>query len=104
MLRTVRFSRKADAQLRSLRRYLLRRSTPAIALRYTAEIAARCQAIVDVPEGGTPRPDLGPDLRSVAFKARVTIVYRLSAPQITIAGIFYGGQDLTAHFPQPQGS
>lgn len=96
---TVVFSRKADAQLRSLRRYIAHEATQAIANNYVAAIAARCRAIANLPQGGTPREDLGQEYRSVSYKRRVTIIYRLRHDTIVIAGVFYGGQDIARHFP-----
>lgn len=60
----------------------------------------RCRAITDVPEGGTPRDDLGPGYQSISFERRVTIVYRLRRDVVVISGIFYGGQDISRHFPR----
>ena len=100
---TVVFSRRADAQLRSLRRYVAARSSPAIADQFTAAIAQRCRGIGTLPEGGNPRDDLGTGFRSVPFRRNTTIVYHLREDTVVIAGIFYGGQDLGRHFPRRSG-
>lgn len=56
----------------------------------------RCRRIGAVPNGGTPRDDLAPGLRTVPFKRRAVIAYRVLPDAVEITNIFYGGRDLEA--------
>jgi plasmid stabilization system protein ParE len=96
MTRRVTFAPEAEAQLASLFRYIAREASPDIALRYTDAIVTQCEALADFSERGTPRDDLRPGLRTIAFRRRVIIAYAVDRDEVAILGIFYGGQDVQA--------
>lgn len=95
---TITFSARADAQLRSLYRYIAKEADAATAEEYLIRVVQRCHAIADVPRGGRPREELGRGLRSVPFRRRVTIFYRVKVEEIVIAAVFYRGQDVKRAF------
>jgi toxin ParE1/3/4 len=43
------------------------------------------------------REDIRPGLRTVSYKKRVVIAFTANAEQVSIIGIFYGGQDYASH-------
>jgi len=87
------YAPEAEAQLVKLYRYIAGEASPAIARAFTDSIADRCESLSHFPNRGTPRDDIRPGLRTIAFRRRVVIAYAVSAGVVTIIGIFYGGQD-----------
>ncbi len=59
-------------------------------------IQDRCESLLNYPERGTPRPELGPGLRSVPFRRRAVIAYLVEPDAVVIIGVMYGGRDLAA--------
>lgn len=60
------------------------------------QIRDRCRRIGEVPHGGTPRDDLAPGIRTVPFKRRAVIAYRVLPDAVEVTNIFYGGRDFDA--------
>lgn len=87
------FAPEAEEQLIALYRYIAQASSPEITERFTSAIVEHCEKLASFPERGTPRGDLRPNLRTLAFRRRVTIAYAAETDQVAILGIFYGGQD-----------
>ncbi|WP_264578178.1 MULTISPECIES: type II toxin-antitoxin system RelE/ParE family toxin [unclassified Sphingobium] len=96
MQSVVSFAPEAEAQLISLFRYIAREASGDIASRYVGAIVEHCEKLADFPHRGTPRDDLRPGLRTIAFRRRVTIAYSAIGVSVTVLGIFYGGQDFAA--------
>ena len=96
MTHTVSFAPEAEAQLLALFRYIASEASPDIADRYVGAIVERCEKLEDFPLRGSPRDDIRPGLRTIAFRRRVTIAYSVIDKDITILGIFYGGQNISA--------
>ena len=46
-----------------------------------------------VPRRGTRRDDIRPGLRITHYKGRVAIAFFVEAQQVSIIGVYYGGQD-----------
>ena len=97
MYRVV-FTPEADAQLVALYDYIATKASPQVALRFTTSIVAHCEAFKTFPRRGTRRDDLHEGLRIVGFRRRVTIAFTVAQDAITIAGVFYGGQDYEHRF------
>jgi toxin ParE1/3/4 len=91
------FSRKAKTQLTSLFRYLSKASSPRIPILYTQDITLACLNLATFPQRGTERPEIRPGVRSIGFRRRVTITFRVSTNDVLVLGIFYGGQNFEAH-------
>lgn len=94
MAYSVIFVPEAEAQLVALYRYIARQASTEIAERFTSAIIEHCEKLENFPHRGTPRDDLRPRLRTMAYRRRVTIAYFVDSDQVAILGIFYGGQDI----------
>ena len=93
MSRSIIYAPEARAQLLQFQNYIGQAASPEIARDYVKAIVARCDGLADFPDRGTPRDDLRPSLRTIPFRRRVTIAYSVEPNEVTILGIFYGGQD-----------
>ena len=87
---------EAEAQLDSLHDYIAGETSFEVANRYVDAILKRIAGLSEFPHRGTPRDDIRPGFRTIPFRRRLTIAYRVVADQVRIAGIFYAGQDLEA--------
>jgi plasmid stabilization system protein ParE len=90
---TVIFTPEAQEQLLSLYRYIAAAASPEIAERYTSSIVAYCESLQEFPLRGTRRDDVRPGLRITNYKKRAVIAFAVDAAQVSVIGIFYGGQD-----------
>jgi toxin ParE1/3/4 len=73
-----------------------------VAAEFVERIMRRCSAIGDAPNGGRPRDDLHPGLRTVPFETSAVIAYVVSS-EVEITNIFYGGRDYEALYPSAGG-
>jgi toxin ParE1/3/4 len=94
MARRLVYAPEAEAQLLLLYRYIAAAASPQVARNYTDRIVQRCEKLVDFPHQGSPRDDLRPGLRTIAFQRRVVIAYSVLEEVVAVLGIFYGGQDI----------
>ena len=94
-------SPEAEAHLESIYSYIAADASPDIARRYTEAIARKCAGLATFPRRGTPRDDLSPGLRTLAFRRRATLLYSVEANEVTILGIFYAGVDYEALVRDP---
>jgi toxin ParE1/3/4 len=46
-----------------------------------------------IPHRGTRRDDIRPGLRITHYQGRAIIAFAVEAEQVSIIGVFYGGQD-----------
>jgi len=98
----VAFTPKSRTELRAIIRYITKKSSARIANEYAAAIVAHCESLQTFPNRGTARPDLFPGVRTMGFRDRVTIPFRVSDEQqlVSILGIFYGGRSVEQSFLQ----
>ena len=87
------FSREAEEQLAALYSYIAMAASPGIAARYTEAVVSYCESLRDFPHRGTMRDDVRPGLRVTNYKKRAVIAFHVDAEQVSIIGVFYGGQD-----------
>jgi len=87
------FSPEAEEQLAALYSYIAIAASPAIAARYTEAIVTYCEGLRAFPHGGTKRDDVRPGLRIISYRKRAVIAFAVDAEQVSIIGVFYGGQD-----------
>ena len=87
------FSPEAEEQLAALYAYIAAAASPEIAARYTEAIMAYCEGLHTFPHCGTKRDDVRPGLRVTNYRKRAVIAFALDAEQVSILGVFYGGQD-----------
>ncbi len=90
---SVIFTPEALEQLAKLYRYIAVATSPEIAERYTSAIVTYCEDLQTFPNRGTCRDDVRPGLRITNYKKRAVIVFAVDAEQVSIIGIYYGGQD-----------
>lgn len=93
MAQRVIFTPEAEAHLLSLFRYIAHEASATIAERFTTAIVDHCASLDHFPKRGTPRDDLRPGLRTLAFRRSVTIAYCIRDEDVAILGVFYRGQD-----------
>ena len=99
----VRFSPEAVAQLENLNSYISEVATPDIAAGYVDAIIRHCEGLGVFPHRGTSRDDLRPGLRTTSYRKRVVIAFTVAKEieQVTILGVFSGGQDYESSFSEP---
>jgi plasmid stabilization system protein ParE len=93
MIYRVVFSPEAQEQLAALYDYIANAASADIAARYTEAIVSYCESLCTFPHRGTMRDDIRPSLRMTNYKKRAVIAFAVDAEQVSILGIFYGGQD-----------
>lgn len=91
-LRVV-FSPEAEDQLADLYRYIATVASPGIAERYVNALIRYCETLETFPLRGAQRNDIRPGLRITNYKGRTVIAFDVDAQQVSIIGVFYGGQD-----------
>ncbi|MBF24412.1 MAG: plasmid stabilization protein [Pusillimonas sp.] len=87
------FAPEANDQLLTLYRYIACEASSDIAKRYTDAIVDFCDSLCVYPLRGVARDDVRVGLRITHFKKRTIIAYDVEGTQVSILGIFYGGQD-----------
>ena len=87
------FSPEAMEQLAALYRYIATAASPDIAARYTESIVSYCESLRTFPHRGTMRDDVRPGLRITNYRKRTVIAFDVDVEQVSIIGVFYGGQD-----------
>jgi plasmid stabilization system protein ParE len=87
------FSPEAEEQLAALYRYIATAASPDIAARYTEAIVSYCETLQTFPRRGALRDDVRPGLRITNYKKRAVIAFDVNAAQVSIIGVFYGGQN-----------
>jgi toxin ParE1/3/4 len=92
---SVVFAHGARDDLRSIYRHIAQKS-PVAADRFVNAIVDHCMKLDRFPQRGTKRDDLRPRLRTIGFRRRATIAFRVDGNVATILRVFYGGQDFEA--------
>ncbi|MDL2279902.1 type II toxin-antitoxin system RelE/ParE family toxin [Desulfovibrio sp. OttesenSCG-928-G11] len=89
------FSPEAEEQLAALYNYIADAASPDIAAKYTEAIISYCEDMYTFPSRGIIRDDVRPGLRITNYKKRAVIAFEVDegAEQVSIIGLFYGGQD-----------
>jgi plasmid stabilization system protein ParE len=99
-MHSVVYAPEAEAQLLTLFFQIAAAASPKIAARYTDAIAKQCESLNSFPLRGARRDDIRPGLRVFGFRRRVSIAFEVTGDEVTILGIFYGGQDFETTFDQ----
>ena len=93
MAYTVEFAPEALELLAALYGYIATAASPQIAQRYTDAIVTHCEELSTFPLRGNLRNDIRPGLRITNYRKRTVIAFAVDAKQVSILGIYYGGQD-----------
>ncbi|WP_367113580.1 type II toxin-antitoxin system RelE/ParE family toxin [uncultured Sphingomonas sp.] len=64
--------------------------------RTVAAIIERCDSLATAPHRGTPRPEARPYFRTVPFRRRYVIGYRVDDRQVPILGILRAARTWTS--------
>ena len=94
MAHRVVFTPESEEQLAQLYGYISAASSPDIAERYVSGIIDFCEQLEILPQRGMMRDDIRPGLRVLGYRRRVAIAFAVEDSQVSIIGIFYGGQGL----------
>jgi toxin ParE1/3/4 len=98
------FSPEAVEQLTALYVYIAAAATPNAAARYTGAIINYCESLKVFPNRGTMRDDVRAGLRITNYKKRAVIAFDVDAEQVSIIGVFYGGQQYEAMLREDAGN
>ncbi len=93
MTHHVSFAPEAEEQLAALYRYIAIAASPPTAEHYINAIIDYCESLQTFPLRGARRDDIRPGLRITNYKKRVVIAFCVDEEQVSILGVFYGGQD-----------
>lgn len=94
MTHSVVFTPEAQDQLLALYRYIAGSAeSPEVAARYVEAVVACCERLQTFPLRGIRRDDIRPGLRITNYHKRTVIAFTVDASQVTIIGVFHGGQD-----------
>ena len=93
MARELVYRPAAEADLHAIDDWIAEHADPLTAYAYVSRIHAACRSLTDAPDRGTPRDDLEPGLRSISFRRRATIYYRVDARVVEIVRILSRGAD-----------
>ena len=69
------------------------RADPDTAFAYTSAIEAHAANLATYPHRGTPRDDIAPGVRTLNFRGRTVIAYRVGEV-VEVLRIFHAGQEL----------
>ncbi len=85
--------RTAETDLYQLYEWIADCTDPGTAFDYTGAIEAHADSLATYPERGTPRDDLAPGVRTLNFRGRTVIAYRVGEV-VEILRIFHAGKEL----------
>jgi toxin ParE1/3/4 len=66
---------------------------PGAAERFRANVLRRIGLLERLPEGAQPRPEFGPDIRTIPVGSYIVIV-RVVVPKVTVLRIVHSARDL----------
>jgi plasmid stabilization system protein ParE len=92
MYRVILTSKSLD-DLERIEGFIAMKSSAATAQRYVSSIRRFCETLRIAPHRGEPRAHLRKGLRSIGFKKRVSISFRVSDSKktVSVARIWYAG-------------
>jgi len=86
-------SPEAETDLVALYDWIAERASPDTALGYIDRLESYIRGFDYASERGTLRNDIREGLRTVGFERRVTIAFNVTAQEVIVLGLFYGGQN-----------
>lgn len=100
MTRPIVWRASAQDDLLGLHDWIAGQAGLTIALNYTAAIEGHVAKLSAIPEWGPARPDLGPGIRTISYRRRTTIAYRILDDAVEIVRLAHGGRDLGRIFAE----
>ena len=73
--------------------WIAERASPDTALGYIDRLENYIRGLEYASEHGTLHNDIREGLRSIGFERRVTIAFNVTAQEVIVLGLFYGGQN-----------
>lgn len=67
---------------------------------YTSRIDSHAAKLAHFPHRGTPRDDLAPGFRTITYRRRTIIAYKVIGEEVEIWHILHGGRDPTGVFDE----
>jgi toxin ParE1/3/4 len=84
--------RQARDDLLALYDWIAERAGADVAFEYTSRIEAHAARLTEFPQRGTPRDDLVPGMRTIPYRRRTIIAYRVSGDDVEILRLVHAGQ------------
>ena len=84
---------KARADLLALYDWIAEQADPDTAFEYTSKIESHTAKLANFPDRGTPRDDLVKGMRTIPYRRRTVIAYRVLGEEVEILVIVHGGRD-----------
>jgi toxin ParE1/3/4 len=91
--REVAFHPFADADLEAIY-FFIAKDSPRRAIAFVRQIRRFCETLKSMPLRGRSRGDLVEGVRTIVFKRRVIVAYRVKPSEILILRLFYAGQNI----------
>ena len=88
----------AHTDLQDIYRWISNKAGRDTALAYVKRVQDACWSLREFPNRGTPRDDLVPGLRTVAFERRAVIAYVVDPKIVRIVRVLRRGRDLNRAF------
>lgn len=98
MKHDIRLGAFAITDLIALKQWVAREAGQRVAKAYLDRVEAKIAALADFPDRGTPRGNLGPRVRTLAFERRLIIAYHVEALTATVLRVVSTARDLGAAF------
>lgn len=100
MTRPIVWRAAAQDDLLALHDWIAEQAGLRTALNYTAAIEHHVDKLSALPEWGPARPDLGPGIRTISYRRRTTIAYRVLEDAVEVVRLAHGGRDLRRMFAE----
>lgn len=91
---------EAQADLRWIYNTVDQAAGPVTAMRYIERIETYCRGFDYASKRGTLRNDLRPELRIVGFERHVTVAFAVTADDVVVLRLFYGGANWEAELAE----
>lgn len=91
---------QARGDLLALYEWIADQADPDTAYEYVSKIEAHAAALCTYPERGTARDDLAPGVRTVPYRRRTVIAYRVMDDMVEVLAIAHAGRDLGRVFEE----
>jgi toxin ParE1/3/4 len=88
----------ARADLIALYDWIAEQADPGTAFDYTSKIETQTAKLALFPDRGTPRDDLVTGMRTIPYRKRSIIAYRVLDEEVEILAIIHAGRDLSRVF------
>ncbi len=90
----------AQGDLENLYDWIAGQAGGETAYEYTSRIKGHVDKLADLPGWGAPREELGPGVRTLAYRRRTVIAYLVKAESVEILGVFHGGRAVVGAFDE----